>query len=836
MTRVFEMPDSKRAGGRTPSLCISRRPLPYGFIRTALCILALLAIGRPAAAQPPAPSGEGERSGPVMLANFGFNGAIPGDRWGPITVSVTAGDQTIAGAIIVEYVQDATQAARIAVPFAATPGLTTQVPIVASIPTMCDRVTFTMVNERGSPIHRMVYGRIATPTVAQMPAPVDPQHALIVMVGRGSLPECVRDWVGLYNVYTDYSTGVARTGSHAPRDAAWGRITAARVEADELPLSWIAYEGVQAIVVNPQSSGAVARSADPRALEAVHTWVRSGGRLVVLADGPGDAWRQWLPDEARGMVSLDAPGDGPLPPAVAAAVRRAAQITATRITADPENDSLRIDVPPPAERATQRVIRLTEAGREAGWTLRWVSDGAEDVDRGLIAEGPAGYGLITILGLDPSRAPATLSARAAGEVWRDALETALDYWLDQTESILQAQTTGGWGALVIPANQRANNAAVERVGQVPEAGEWLFLVIAGAMSILALLVGPVDYFVLRRLGAAQRSWLTALGWVALASAVAYGGPKVLRAQPTQVNRLTVVDAVVPNAPGGERLAFVSGFTGVYSGESGVVRFEDPDLTAWWRGTSLEYSWGGATDAAPGAIIPTRQAAAGGEAGSARGNPLVELPMPLWTFRAFNDTAIPAADSELSQVIARVTPTADGYDVFVAGLPREAVVTAAALRLADGWYTINPPAREMAEPPRPKAPAWQLEPPPPPPPMPNAPLGAMDAGVWSARFPAAHRAGGPDAFWETPLTYTDYTQYFMYNASSSVLDERPGPVLGALGADRRGAAVEQRVATGRWAAVYLNVVNLPSDVRVTWPSNTTHARVLRLLVPLEKGPS
>src|SRR5690606_1059067 len=138
----------------------------------------------------------------------------------------------------------------------------------------------------------------------------------------------------------------------------------------------------------------------------------------------------------------------------------------------------------------------------------------------------AGYGLVTILGLAPSRDPATLSARAAGEVWRDALETALDYWLDQTESILQAQTTGGWGALVIPANQRANNAAVERVGQVPEAGEWLFLVIAGAMSILALLVGPVDYFVLRRLGAAQRSWLTALGWVALASAVAYGGPKV----------------------------------------------------------------------------------------------------------------------------------------------------------------------------------------------------------------------------------------------------------------------------------------------------------------------
>src|SRR5690606_829547 len=167
------------------------------------------------------------------------------------------------------------------------------------------------------------------------------------------------------------------------------RLTGARGEADDRPLPWVGYEGVQGLVVTALSSGAAARSAVPRALEAVQTWVRSGGRLVVLADGPGDAWRQWLPDEARGMVSLDAPGDGPLPPAVAAAVRRAAQITATRLTADPENDSLRIDVPPPAERATQRVIRLTEAGREAGWTLRWVSDGAEDVDRGLIAEGPA---------------------------------------------------------------------------------------------------------------------------------------------------------------------------------------------------------------------------------------------------------------------------------------------------------------------------------------------------------------------------------------------------------------------------------------------------------------
>src|SRR5438128_1087571 len=107
--------------------------------RTTLWVLGVAAVvcprawaqdGNPEAGQPKA--GEPRGSQPVMLASFGFGGVYAAERWGPITVSVTPGDKPLSGSIIVEYAQDQTQSARIAVPFAATPERTTYVPIVAA--------------------------------------------------------------------------------------------------------------------------------------------------------------------------------------------------------------------------------------------------------------------------------------------------------------------------------------------------------------------------------------------------------------------------------------------------------------------------------------------------------------------------------------------------------------------------------------------------------------------------------------------------------------------------------------------------------------------------------
>ena len=46
------------------------------------------------------------------------------------------------------------------------------------------------------------------------------------------------------------------------------------------------------------------------------------------------------------------------------------------------------------------------------------------------------------------------------------------------------------------------------------------------------------------------------------------------------------------------------------------------------------------------------------------------------------------------------------------------------------------------------------------------------------------------------------------------------------------AVAEYVATGRWAAIYLNLSDCPSDLNLQWPADANCTMVVRLLVPIE----
>jgi hypothetical protein len=812
---------------------------------TAATLTPLCAAQGPAAQDANGPS-SGKSEQPVMYATFGFGGTLPAEHWGPITLYVTAGERPLSGAIVVEFDQDSTQKARITVPFSATPERTTPVPIVAALRTLCERVDFTMVNERGQALHHLAYARNPDDRTALMPTPLDDERALVVSVGRTTVPESVRDWSILYSALlptTAVNTPPRRVGEPRDIDEAWSLTGSGRVEVDELPISWMAYDGVRVLVINPQPTAS--RSVDPRAQEAVRAWVRSGGRLVVLADGPGDTWRDWLPDEARDAISLEPPEMGPVPQSVAKGLTKAAADTEARLALQPDDVALKTQVPGPADHVPRRILRLSDTGKSLGWSIRWGLDEDTASGAGLLAEGPAGYGIVTILGLDPARAPATLSVRGTSLVWRDALSTLMDDWMEDAFRIAKARAGMSWGVYAQAAPARAANAAIERVGHVPIPSDWIFLLIAGAMGLLAAMVGPIDYFALKRLKAGHRSWLTAMAWIGLASAFAYAGPRLLRAQPTQVNRLSVIDCVASRPGQGERAAFSTAITGVYSGESGRAKVENPDPASWWRGIATRYPWRGFGDRTPGAIVPTLQAAAGGQSGSMRGNPLAELPIALWTFRSLTDSSVPGPDHFASRLMARVTPSGDGCAVMVAGLPENAKVVAAAAQVGDQWYTIDAPPQsqairdETADFLRPRviggrvatsSPAHRANEAPPEPP--RAPIGRPEGGSWSVALP--HASSKRPADWDNPAPDYNNPNAFMYwgDQTPASNDSRPGTMLEIPGPDRRTQAVSDRVRGGRWAAVYLSVEGLPPETRLAWPSRYEHTCVLRLLVPLE----
>lgn len=821
--------------------------LPW--LRTLALCFGLLSVSGGAARAQEKPEAEKAApakasDGPVMYATFGWGGVMPSERWAPITVYITTGDKAVSGSILLEYPQDNTQTAQIAVPFAATPNRTTPVPIVAALPNLCDELSLTMFNEGGRPIRRLRYTRIAGNLTLQLPNMVDSARGLFVGVGRCSLPESIRVWNDIVGgMQVEQQAGSPRQLRTPSKDAeqGWNQAQGASVVIDELPLSWMAYDGVTALVVNPDSVGAAGRTVDPRAQEAVHTWVKSGGRLVIMADGPGDAWNRWLPPEIRGYVTLDAASTGPVPATAVSTIKRAAAAAAARArdiaAAYPPGEQ-----PPPvqalpdaAESVTRRVLHLKEPARKAGWKIRWATEteGSQEEWSGLLAEGPVGYGHITVLGMDPAKSTEMVNARSAGAVWRQALEEAVKDWREDAAGLGRQ-----WGYYYQSKSERASNIAVERLGDVPIVGDAVFYVIAAALLLLVALVGPIDYFVLKRMGAGQRSWMTSLLWIALACGVAYAAPKVLRAAPTRINRLSMLDKMVVPGEGGAitEIAFRSGLAGLYAGESGVARIQEPDPASWWRGQSVVnpyFMFGDFRNAK--SVVPTVQAAAGGQLGSERGNPLVQLPMGLWTFRSLADASIPRDAITGAAIAGHIRETTEGYRVLVTGLPDGARVTGAALKLKGRWLTLETP-EPVVEPVPPKPGTVPIYVPPrqgsPVIPSRKASIGDSEGTNWRALFEGANTSPVAPKAWNNPPPDPNQPVYWGYPGMNQGVDLRPGPLLDLAGPDRRSLAVERYIETGEWAAVYLNLSDCPVDLRLQWPADGEHTMVVRLLVPLE----
>lgn len=775
-----------------------------------LCCCAVLLLCAPAPAQQPqVPAAASPDGVPLFYADFGWNGAVPGDHWGPVTVWVTGGEEAFAGSITAEYQQDATQTARTAVPFATTPGKTTPVRFILPLPNFCPKVAFTLHDESGRPLRTLTYSTAPTDTEAQLQSFIPPSEALLVTVGRTSLNEAARAWsnaadpIDLYSGrlgFSDASGSDLETSlTDARTRAAWATVRASRIEASALPLAAIAYDGLLALVVEADA----ASQADPRALEIVHDWVRHGGRLVIVANTPGLSWRSWLPPGPEGdLITLAPVRDGPLPAEIKSALDASAAAAAARERARREAAAEDIldapeDAPPSepfpaaAQRLRSRSISLTPAAASEGWALRWTD--SDDPSSAALAEGPLGLGWVVVLGLDPQHTADVLSARASAAVWHDALATAASDWI-------RARTSGTsrqWWGRNLYSNTRADAliAALTSLADVPMTSDTLFIAIAGAMAVLALFVGPGDYFILRRMRAHQRSWLTALLWIGLASLAAFAAPRMLRSGPTQIHRVTTTDRLVRPGDAPASPAAQTGVTGIFAAEAGRLAFTQLDRASWWRGVSA----GDLNTARATALVRTEQAPGSDE----HGNPIDELGLGLWTFRTFMDHARP-----LTPLAARLrpAPTGEGWRLTVAGIPQGARIDSAVVRLGDDWIALSP-----ADP------------------------ASIADGRWETSCSIPSEPTVPPPEW-LPSVPPDVYSAWSASEPAVIPELAPGNALALAGPDRRTLAIDRRVATGRWACVQLHLKDLPPDFAVDRTAVFKRTAVVRLVVPVDGAPA
>ena len=214
---------------------------------------------------------------------------------------------------------------------------------------------------------------------------------------------------------------------------------------------------------------------------------------------------------------------------------------------------------------------LVERAKAPGW---------QTTDAGFATKaqawGPVGFGRVGVLAFDPSVLGGRQD-RSVAQFWVDRMGPLLGARQIQRANDTQ-DNEDRWSFPVGPA-QRGSNAVLEYLYAMEELRPihigWVVLVLAA----LAVIIGPVDYLVLKALGRLPLTWVTASACIALFSIGAYYGVQYLRGGVLQARVITVIDGV-SGSPGA---AWSTRYLGIFSPRSAEYQLTGLDRGQWWSG-------------------------------------------------------------------------------------------------------------------------------------------------------------------------------------------------------------------------------------------------------------
>jgi hypothetical protein len=159
----------------------------------------------------------------------------------------------------------------------------------------------------------------------------------------------------------------------------------------------------------------------------------------------------------------------------------------------------------------------------------------------------------------------------------------------------------------------AFSRAADMLGNVPGVGRFGFGYVAGVLIAMMVIVGPLDWFVLKFLGRQPWTWFTTTGWIALITLGAIFMGHVFRSGDLYFRTLRIIDQA-----DGASVAMTD-LVCVYSPRTRTYEIQT-DQQSWWQPGSAEYYSSGnmRTD------VPFAQ--------SARGNHPQPMTINVWNLR------------------------------------------------------------------------------------------------------------------------------------------------------------------------------------------------------------
>jgi hypothetical protein len=490
---------------------------------------------------------------------FGWGGCYRPMEWTPLEINIASQlDEPFDGTLRVAVAQDEMNSLHVIHGFAVTPDMPMSFPLTTKIAFGADICRLRITNEQGRTYwtgERNLYDFRSNQGALD---PINKNDLLIGLVGDRSfgLPALAQN-----------------TLCQGPKvyGESKGKVYVKYKLARLVPWDWTGYVSLDVLVLYNQDLAEFR----PDQLRGIAHWVSNGGRLLlVLGSHPfetNNALAEFLPFEI----------DQPQEVTVSQMSLRDLQLT----PADP--------------------VALNCQFPRAKTPLGVHTLGVVDANSALFSLALAGFGRVGVLAFDPATLPtAQRERRVTAGFWTECISKLMATsslqqgrsnrtWQDVPRTIQLTGTEAGEdlpsrsnrrsysrNQHELPSSQRTTNKVLEHLYGIAEMrplSVWWIILLLG---VLALLLGPVDYLILKRLDKLPWTWVTCAFWIVLFTLGAYYGVQFLRAGKMQYRTVTVTDAVARSP-----FAWQTTYSGLFAPRSASYTFEGPVRPQWWSGIS-----------------------------------------------------------------------------------------------------------------------------------------------------------------------------------------------------------------------------------------------------------
>jgi len=306
----------------------------------------------------------------------------------------------------------------------------------------------------------------------------------------------------------------------------------------------------------------------PEQVKAIRQWISNGGTaLLVLGEHPlpqDNPLSEFLPFQIGGPRQVEIPPRDLVEWGLD--TEETQTVTAWALSAKPDA-------------VVDQATRTAEAGF-------------------LYGTGYAGYGRVGVLAFNPAQLGEKQAGRSA-EFWTRLLTACC-----RPRTAASDPQTAGGRRLVLAAQaartggntppgfnpnahhyrisvaQNASNQVMEYLYQLEQMRPLSIWWVVLTLLALAVLLGPVDYLMLKRWDKLPYTWLTSTGWIVIFTVGAYFGVQWFRGGAMAVRGVSVLDGIADS-----NCVWATSYTSVFAPRSGDYRLGGLTSNQWWSGIS-----------------------------------------------------------------------------------------------------------------------------------------------------------------------------------------------------------------------------------------------------------